>query len=185
MTAHDIGAVSTLHMATLPTAMARIGNPYLSLLYREILHNKPLHTALVAVENSHIVGVITATNALHKTQDIMLRNVLRPVSLRTVWTALLKHRVTIGELLLRVWTEHQILRHFPSPYSTILTFFVDTAHQRRGIGTLLLSSLEKRIPKKSSLYVDTEISNVSAREWYGTHGFRKITEISDSIIFKR
>ena len=58
----DISAVTALHIRTLPSAIARIGNPYLSDLYHALDKN----LCLVAVDDAMIVGVISATQDLKK-----------------------------------------------------------------------------------------------------------------------
>ena len=64
----DIPGVSRLHMRVLSTAIARIGNPYLSGLYAQLLRDTSSHLTLVAQLNHQIIGVITATKDLYTTQ---------------------------------------------------------------------------------------------------------------------
>lgn len=181
----DIDAVSALHIRTLPTAIARIGNPYLSLLYQQLLRDTSQHVALVATANSQVVGVVTATVDVHKTQQQLQRVLLRPGVLWSICMALLHRRVTVAELVDRMSTEHQIRVQFPHPYASILTFFIDRPYQHHGIGKRLLSALRKKLPRHTKLFVDTELSNKHAQRWYGTHGFLAIKTIGNSVVFSQ
>lgn len=175
----DLQKVSTLHMRTLPTTIARIGNPTLSDLYRTLLED----ICLVAVAQSAIIGVITATQDLRKTQHHIQKLFIRPMTLWSIVAAVLQRNVTIMELFDRINLEHELRRQFPVPYATILTFFVDRAHQRQGIGTQLLKTLQRQLPPNTTLYVDTKVSNTRAQLWYRTHGFRTLKTIGNSVIF--
>lgn len=183
MNANDVPSVCAIHARVLPTATARLGNPYLSRLYAHLLRDTSSHLALVAQLNHQIIGVITATKDLYTTQRALQRVLFYPTTIIAILRALLLSRVKMAELIERISTERQIRIQFPDTYPTVLTFFVDKAHQRRGIGTLLMRALQKQLPDKTKLYVDTEKTNTSAQNWYSTHGFRKIKTIGASIIY--
>lgn len=162
----------------LPTVVARIGNPYLSKLYDTLLKD----IGLVAIDHGSIVGVITATKNLKKTQQNVQRMLFHPVTLWALGEAIVLRRVTIRSLFERMAAQDEILSLFPYPYATILTFFVDKKNQRQGIGTKLLSSLEKQFAVGTKLYVDTATSNVNARRFYNNHGFRFLKTIRSTIV---
>lgn len=168
----DIRAVSLLHMCTLPTTIARIGNPYLSDLYHILLSD----ICLVAVDHKNIIGVITATRRLDQTQKRLIPLLFKP---KNIWG--LRH-IHVLELIHRFLFERELQRLFPAPYTTILTFFVDKKFQHHGIGTKLLATLEKQFPSSTKLHVDTETSNRYAQYWYNTHGFRFIETIMSNNI---
>lgn len=165
----DIPEVAVLHMRTLPTAIARIGNPYLSDLYEKLLPD----ICLVATKNKQIIGVITATTNLPNTKKRMFRLLFKPNNTIAILTAVCTGRIRAAELFERVTTGHL--------YPTILTLFVDTNHQRHGIGRKLLSTLEKTMQGKQ-LYVDTEITNTNARRFYTSRGFRFLKTIHNTVI---
>lgn len=181
----DIVAVSALHIHTLPTVIARIGNPYISILYAQLLCDQSLHKTLIATKGSQVIGVITATVNVHKTHHQLQPILFRPSVVLSICLAVLRGRVTISELVDRISTERQIRLQFPHTYATILTFFVDTPHQRQGIGKRLLSALQKQLPRRTKLFVDTEISNTHAQKWYEVHGFLAIKTIGNSVIFSQ
>ncbi len=174
----DVPFISVLHMQTLPTVNARIGNPYLSKLYETLLKD----IGLVAVDHGIIVGVITATKNLKQTQQNVQRLLFHPVILWTIGKSIVLRRVTIRSLFERMAAQAEILSLFPYPYATILTFFVDKKNQRQGIGTKLLSSLEKQFTVGTKLYVDTATSNTNAQRFYHTHGFRILKTIRSNIV---
>lgn len=181
----DIPEVSQLHLRTLPGVVANIGIPYLTALYTHLVQLRALHVALVAQEQSHIVGVITATTDLYKTQDSLSRIFVRPAVLAALCMAVLKRRVTISDLLKRFIKERHFRVRFKSPYPTILTFFVGTPHQHKGIGKQLLIALNEALPRQITLYVDTEKANVHAQDWYSAHGFAKITDIDTNVVYRQ
>ncbi|MBI4065020.1 GNAT family N-acetyltransferase [Candidatus Gottesmanbacteria bacterium] len=181
----DVAIVSTIHVRVLPTTIARIGNQYLSWIYTELLRDPSLHVALIAYSGSTILGVITATVDLHRTQHQLQKILIRPGIIWNVGRALLHHHITIPEIVERMSTERQILAQFPAPYATILTFFVDTPHQHQGIGKRLLSALRKLLPRRTKLFVDTRVSNKKAQNWYRTHGFHILKTIGQSTIFSQ
>lgn len=185
MNLSDIAAVSAMHMRVLPTTIARVGFGYLCRIYRELLADPSLHWTLVAYSGSTIMGVITATKDLHKTQQQLQHILFRPGAIWKVCIALLRHHSTIPELVSRMYIDHQIRLQFSRPYATILTFFVDETHQHRGIGKRLLSALRKLLPHRTKLFVDTQVSNKKAQKWYRTHGFRIVKTIGNSVIFSQ
>lgn len=174
----DVPFISALHMKMLPTSIARIGNPYLSELYDTLLKD----IGLVAIDHGSIVGVITATANLKKTHQNVKCLLYHPSTLWTIGKAIVLRRVTIGSLFERMAAQAEILSLFPDPYATILTFFVDKKNQHQGIGTKLLSSLEKQFPVGTKLCVDTATSNTNAQQWYKFHGFRSIKTIRNTIV---
>lgn len=165
MTLSDIPSVTELHMKLLPTVSARIGNPYLSELYRLILSD----ICLVATERKKIIGSITATTNLKATQKRLSRIVFKP----WLWFG----RAPFLALLDRTLTEREILK-LDDPYQTIMTLFVDTSWQRKGVGRKLVSSL----PITGKLYVDTQNLNTKAQSFYRHCGFRFIKTIRNSTI---
>lgn len=183
MNLSDVAAVSVIHMRVLPTTIARIGKPYLSRIYTQLLRDPPLHTTLVAYSGSSIMGVITATRDVGKTQQQLRTILFHPWAIWMVWRALLFNRITIAEIVDRISTERQIRLQFPAPYATILTFFVDAPYQHRSIGKRLLRVLQEQLSSYTKLHVDTEISNTRAQQWYSAHGFRTLKTIGNTVIF--
>lgn len=180
----DVPSVCRLHMNTLPTTIARIGYRYLSVLYTTLLRSSSIHAVLIVKTHSQIIGVITATKNLYETQRMLQYIALRPDIFFALCLAIVRRRVTIPELLERISMEREIRARFPDPYPTILTFFVDRAYQRQGIGTTLLGVLKQHMPKNTKLYVDTERANRRAQQWYSSHGFKKIDDIGAHIVYR-
>lgn len=181
----DIPEVSQLHLRTLPGVVANIGIPYLTALYTRLFQLPAFHIALVAEEQSHIAGVITATTNLYKTQDALSRLFVQPAVLAALCVAVLKRRVTISDLLKRFIKERHFRARFKAPYPTILTFFVGLPHQHKGIGKQLLVSLNRQLPRNIPLYVDTEKTNVHAQDWYSSHGFKKIADVDANVVYRQ
>lgn len=171
MTVSNIDEVVRIHERVLPTTTARMG--LLPFFYRTMMDHTDYHLAYVAVENNRIVGAITATRDALRTQSYLTK-------LSTVFPllqAIVRRRVSIGELLDRMLTERAILS-LDNPYQTLLTLIVDTPWQRKGIGRKLVSSL----PITGKLYVDTEITNTKAQSFYRRCGFRFFKTIRSSMV---
>lgn len=169
-------------MRTLPSVISHIGNPYLLLLYTALLRDTSLHTCLVAAESTKIIGVITATKDRYITQRQIRKLFFRPTIMWSIGKALVHRKISIPDLTGRIAFERELQRQFPAPYATILTFFVEKNHQHQGLGTKLLASVQKHLPKNSKLFVDTETSNARAQQWYKNHGFRLLKTISNNVI---
>lgn len=64
------------------------------------------------------------------------------------------------------------------PKAWIFFFIVEKNLRRKGIGTLLLKEVEKKLPKKNYLLlVDFEKTDHSARKFYKKNGFREQAKI--------
>ncbi len=171
MTPSDIDDVVRIHKRVLSTTTARLG--LLPFFYKTMIDYPDLHVALVATEKNRVVGAITATRDAHQSQALLFRlSFLFPML-----TALLMRRVSIFELLDRMFTERAILS-LTHPYQTILTLIVATPWQGKGIGKKLVSSLLLR----GTLHVDTETSNKKAQSFYERLGFRFLKTIRSSIV---
>lgn len=171
MNASDIDDVVRIHEKVLPTTTARIG--LLPFFYRCMINHPDEHIALVATEKTRIIGAITVTRDAHKTQAYLAKlSTLLPLL-----SAIMRRRVTVSELLDRMFTEHATIA-VARPYQTMLTLVVDSHWQRKGIGARLVSSLNVN----GKLYVDTETTNIKAQQFYKRIGFRFIKTIRNSMI---
>lgn len=180
----DIADVIAIHRRVLPTITTRIGLTYLFSLYKYLFRDPKTHVLLVAYRDSQVVGAITATKNLHKTQKSLQSFLLQPKIVWAVSAAILLRRITIKELVARFVTNREMGKRFPTPYMTVLTFFVDTPQQHHGIGEKLFCALQRQLPRKK-LFVDTEIANTAARNWYESHGFHHVDTIDKNIVYSR
>lgn len=178
----DIADVSALHIRALPTVSARIGAEYLTRLYRTLLDHPELHTSLVAREGARCIGAITYTRNLRRTTTLLP---LTAQTIRMIMSALIRSRITLGELWETWYREFRLNRQGIDPYQTILTLFVDPSKKRRGIGKKLFSALLPHVPKHVSLYVDTERVNTSAQKFYTSVGFTNYRSFGTTMIYRR
>lgn len=181
----DLKEIVNLHLKNLPTLSVRIGQNYLLALYQSFLKDKNNHFLLVACHDQKIVGSLSLTRNFQKTSRRLSDVLFNPKVIWTSAVALLVRRISLGELVNRLRFENYLKKTFKEPYMTILTFFVAKNYQHQGIGSALLSSSLKLLPKKQNLYVDTEEKNLSAQRWYENHGFKKINKIYGNIIYVR
>jgi ribosomal protein S18 acetylase RimI-like enzyme len=175
--------VTALHGAILPTVTARIGKPYLRTIYATLLADPVANRLFVAETEHHIIGAITATHATGRTHSALGTALFRPRPLALILAALLNMSITLPELITRIVSERSLTRHIPPDSAAILTFFVDTRHQRRGIGSQLLAAVRQELRRHPRIFVDTEITNANAISWYTSHGFTEISRVGTNVIF--
>lgn len=180
----DLEQIVRLHKKTLPyTASSKIGLIYLFHLYRILLTNADINITLVAVNKNKVIGALTATIDLNKTQK-MLSPLNSLTSSKEIIKSLLNSSLKLYELFNRLWFEYSLLKKYSSPYATVLTLFVEASHQKKGVGKkLLLTAIEDvRKNKIKTLYVDTLITNSQAIAFYKKLGFKKIIKLTDSFV---
>jgi len=72
-----------------------------------------------------------------------------------------------------------LTRMYDKPKSWIYFFVVDKQFRRAGIGSRLLSAVEKSLPKGYfMIYVDFEDSDIEAKKFYNKRGFKKQAKIN-------
>lgn len=185
MTEDDLSRVVKLHEMTLPcTVSSKIGLIYLNHLYKKLVSTGDLHYCLVVLEDGEITGALTATRDLAKTEKIL--GITQSFHLvPTIILALLKRKISPGELVTRFLFELNVLKQFPAPYATILTLFVKLGNQKKGVGKKLVETCITGFRKKrvTELFVDTLTTNTASKSFYEKMGFDKRAEIGDSFVF--
>ena len=159
----DEKELSTLHVEALPnTVSSKIGCHYLESLYRSIAKNKKNNCAFIAIENSKIVGVITATTNLELFQsqakkDLSIKNYL--LTLLSIITL----KVSFLEILKRIQFENKLIKSYKKSYATIIILFVNKDQRRKGIASNLIKKILNFYSNKSeNIYVDTFLKNKGA-----------------------
>lgn len=182
----DIKTLAYLHKKNLVSPSSKIGQKYLEKLYNLLLSDPKTHLCLLAIDGNEIVGAISATKDLEKTNKILRRLISFPVLL-DILKATIHGKVTINELLKRIMFELNILKKFPKPYASILTLFIVQNHQRHGAGSLLVKKVLSELEKNGTniVYVDTLISNKKALLFYISLGFSEKERIYDSVILEK
>lgn len=170
----DIGTVSRLHQQTLDTPGSKIGMVYLTHLYSSLYKNNLCFTA---VDQGQVIGAITATSNLKEIQAFSWKVVIATI------LPIILGKVTIAEVLNRVWFDIFILKHLQKPYLYISTLFADKKFQRKGIGKKLIERVLKE-KKITNIYVDTYLNNKKAIKFYKALGFRVVCRITDSLVLE-
>lgn len=187
LTHKDISEVVNLHQVCLPTTnSSRFGPQYLRSLYETLLSQKNLHVLLVAREQTKIIGVITLSRDLARTQKLITQAAF-PHEILTVLKGIVWRKVSISKIFEQMKMEQSLRVQFPSPYVGILTLFVDGSFRRKGIAQQLLASSESLLGKEKimNLYVDTEYTNTAARAFYTSRGFIQRKIIMNAVIFSK
>lgn len=181
----DIESITILHKNTLVSPGSSIGKPYLKRLYKVILSFPEFHVCLKAMKDDQIVGIVTSTKNLERTNNLLKKILTFNFLAATVWTIILG-RVGIGKLLNRLIFEKTVLRKYQKPYTTILTMFVDRKYQKQGIGKKLTRTLMQKLKqdKIKKIHVDTYLKNQRAIKFYKAFGFKEIDHITDSLVME-
>ena len=187
LTIQDIPAVVTLHQRCLPTTTSSLfGKDYLLHLYQTIYQHAARHLLYVAKEKEAVIGVITVSLDLKKTQSVM-RQALFPKEIPTILRGMLRGTIPIGKFFSQMKIKNTLIAQYPDPYTEILTLFVDATYRRKGIAHKLISHAQSELIKRHihNLYVDTEVMNKSAQSFYVSAGFIKQAVIEDAMIFSK
>ncbi len=180
----DISIIARLHRENLPqTHSSKLGTAYLMQLYFSIVTTPDIHIGYAAYDNKNVIGVITATLDLQKSQQKITRSFTVSTYL-LAFTAILKGKLSLWELIRHIWFEFQVTRTFPTPYPTILTLFVVNSYRRKGIGKQLVNKVIRTIKKYQlpSLFVDTQVQNEKALYFYQALGFTRKTYITNAVV---
>lgn len=179
----DIGEVANLHSKTLVSPSSKIGKAYLKRLYAILLSDLKTHICLVASKKGQIMGSVTATKDLEKTNKL-LGKLFSFSMLLSILKALIFRKVTIPELVKRFIFERVVINRFPKPYVSILILFVDKKYQRLGIGRRLTDVMLKKLKKigVKKVYVDTLTTNNKGFLFYKSLGFVEKKIVIDSRI---
>lgn len=182
-TIDDISSIISLHQLTLPqTTSSKIGSGYLRVLYLLCI-NSSHRIVYLAKEDEKIVGVISATIDISRlTTDLMP---FFPKVVYYVAHALVKKRITLLEIVRKARFENTLVSEFGKPYASILTVCVHPTYQRHGIGKQLMEHMFMWYSKKGikTFYVDTEVSNTKAQQFYKKAGGTYKKTILDAKIF--
>ena len=181
----DIRFIARLHKKTINSPSSKIGIGYLTKIYQTLLKAPELHLCILAYDNDTIIGAITATKDLRKTNKL-IKNFFYLGMIFSVIKAVLLGKVSIVELLNRIRFEQIVTNKFPQPYVTILTLFVAKSFQRKGIGRRLVREIILRLKneKIKNVHVDTLTTNKKAIAFYQSIGFKRIEKIADSYVLE-
>ncbi len=182
----DLEDVVRLHLEILPnTLSSKIGESYLELLYVTLLKHEDIHALYVAEVDRKIVGVVTSTVDLNKTQSF-LKTLITFKTVLLILKATFLGKISLSELYRKFHFEKILVTKFTKPYATILTLFVANDYQKKGVGKSLINKIMKQyiILRVRYLYVDTLKSNKDAFGFYKRIGFRVQKAVLDSIILR-
>lgn len=188
MLAADIPQVVTLHRTVLGTTLnARIGREYLAALYLVVLKDVTNSAGWVVVaEDGEVIGFLTVTRNLFALEKRIHAEIGLGAKIRVAWY-LLNHPAKIAYLVSRSKFSRYLRQLSPHSYPTILTIGIDHNIQKQGLGARLIATSDTyfRSDEVPHYFVDTEITNRQACDFYSRRGFNKIGECEGNVLFKK
>lgn len=178
---NDCRDAALLHKNALPdTVSSRIGVAYLVRLYETVANSPGIHLGYVMKEKGRVIGVITVSHDLKKSQHLM-KHSLFPLD---IILAIIQQPIVFMKHLV---TQRMLLLNIRSPYVTILTICVDPAYRRKGIGKMLVKTVFRVLAKEriAGIFVDTGVSNITAQTFYKALGFRPVRKILDATVYEK
>ena len=181
----DITFAASIHFKTITGLSTLLGQSYLRELYKTLVVN-PRHVSLAVQADHHLIGFVTATEDIAETSS-KLHNLLTLSSYGTLFKKIITFQISLTMFLKRLKFENHQAKSYEKPYLSIVTFCVDRAYQRKGIGSQLIHRIEKEAKKRGAfyIYVDTRQSNSAARSFYRKLGFLEETHVSGNVIFRK
>jgi len=184
----DISQVVTLHRDVLGTTLnAQIGSKYLFELYLLILKDTNNSAGWVAVSSDgEVIGFLTVTRNLFELEKKIHAEIGIVAKIRAAWY-LLRHPSKIMVLISRSKFS-RYLRQLPChQYPTILTIGINHNIQKQGLGTRLIAASDSYFVSYNVLryFVDTEVINQQAGDFYSRLGFNKFGEYEGNVLFEK
>lgn len=186
LTPKDISAAALVHLEVLPDISSAIGPKAVVRLYQLLLSSPDNHLCLGAWEKNNLMGVITTSKNMDKTQKIM-HNLLSPDLLLLLMIKTVSLSISPVRLIKRVLFERRLNKILPASHSNIVTLCVAKRFQGQGVGKSLVNKVIQHFQnlKKSDLYVDTRTDNAKALSFYLNLNFDIIEKSFDGIVLKR
>ena len=180
----DLKQVVSLHQKVLPhTLNSQIGPRFLTHLYQNIFNND-FSQLLLKKQNNTIIGFLSTTEDLH-----LLDKIIQSQS--GIRIQILAHLVTHPHhslnLLKKVLFSRFLKRNFPGKRAWILTLGVHPKFKRHGVGKTLIQQIVTDYRNKGIevIYVDTEIGNHHAINFYHALSFTSIDRYLGNLILKK
>lgn len=185
LTLSDVNYVAKIHTASLPnTISSKIGLKYLENLYQVLLSNPKIHIIYIIKDKNALIGLISATNDLNKTERLLKVSFFPKIYL-LIFMAIINGRISLKEIVKRQMFEKKLMNIYKKPYLAILTLFVSEDFRRQGLGKKLVKLLIENVKSHRNIYVDTLIVNKVAKKFYISCGFKLDNKIFDSYVLVR
>lgn len=183
----NLSRIAVIHQAVLKTTFtSQVGKLFISRLYKFLLDNEPLSEVFIAEKAVEVEGFISLTQNRLEINNRVNQFLGFAEKLRLTLFVLL-HPRTINELYNKIRFDCYIAKNYKDTYPSILTLGVSPKYQGRGIGRTLILRADKYFKEQgfSKYFVDTEMGNKSAVQFYLKLGFRPVTTISRNIILEK
>lgn len=179
-----ISEVVQLHSTVLGyTLNAKIGTWFLKKLYHTTITANNNGTGFVYIEDNKVLGFVTLCSDYEQLNASIMSSISFPEKMKLGWY-FLTHFWTVPTLIKRQLFSRYIARNLPQPYPSILTLGVAEHQQGKGIGKQLMEHVKQHYAASNvrNYYLDTEISNDAALQFYQKLGFREIANVYGNVI---
>jgi ribosomal protein S18 acetylase RimI-like enzyme len=180
----NIHEVSMLHCACIQdTVPTKLGPVFLDSIYRSLLSDVNVSCLVATTSNNKIIGVITATSDLKQTLALQQHQIIQISLVVQILKYIISGKIHIMDILKRTRFESFLTHIAQRPYATILTLFVDSKYREKGIGRLLIQSIQKKLKNAiQELHVDTRINDKKIISFYQKNGFTPVSQNDEYII---
>jgi ribosomal protein S18 acetylase RimI-like enzyme len=163
-----------------------VGKSFIAKLYELLISDEPLSKVFIVKKAGVVEGFISITRSRLAINNRVNQFLGFTGKLRLSLFVLLHPRI-IKELFNKIMLDNYIAKNYRDSYPSILTLGVSPKYQGKGIGRTLILRSDKYFKEQglSKYFVDTEMKNKSAVQFYLELGFRPATTISGNIILEK
>lgn len=177
----DSFRIARLHHSAIETGfLSSLGTGFLNSLYKFIIRKE---IVLVCKEGDAVNGFVSFS---HNSGKMMRKFLLNPMGVLSFFLAILKRPVLIFPALetlmipVKNKSEGDKKQGLYLPKAELLSISVDPGTQKKGVGTMLLSGLEKKLRevgvKEYKVVAGADL--IAANRFYQKNGFRLVTQIN-------
>ena len=164
--------IAKIHIKELPNnRAATIGNQKLAYLYKMLMKQGCLKIHACYLDGNELAGALGVISKKPQLLSMLTINAI-------ILLGIIKNPVR--------WIKETLVFHFLykniQQKSIIMFLFVNSENTRKGCASALLSSVI--LSGVKNLYVDTNVSNTSALEFYYKSGFIRVNQVNTQVLLK-
>jgi len=166
------------------TSSSKFGFEFVRNLYKTLIDSDQNSKTWIIYSNNKVLGFVSVSSKIKKTT----RNAKSMTSLDLYLHALItliKDPMELFNFIDRIIFDHHIMNKY-GDYPSILTIGVSPKLQGKGYGRKMINLITRYFKEQgfNSYFVDTASSNINARKFYRSCGFKEIYESNRNVLLK-